>query len=452
MGNANEYSHRTLSLRAITWPLFIELFLQMIMGSTDTIMLSYVSDEAVAAVGVANQIVFFAILIFSFISTGTAVLISQYLGASRHLDAKQAAGISVTINLGVGLLVSVLMVLLQKPMLGMFQLESGLLGMGSTYLTIVGGTLFFQALLVTVSSILRAYQFTREAMFVSIAMNIINLAGNAVAIFLLDMGVQGVAIATAVSRSAGLGLTFYFLYRRLPIKIVYSDYVSFRWQEIKKILRIGLPAAGEQLSYNTSQMAMTAIIALMGAAALTTRVYTWNIMSFILLFGLAIGQGTQILIGYKVGGGDFEGAYRQLLKSLKYSFVITIFIAILISIFRADLLSLFTNNRQIIDVGSQLLLLCLILEPGRTLNIVVINSLRATGDAAFTVIFGVISMWGIAVPASYILGIQMGMGLTGVWIAFIADEWFRGIIMYFRWRSRAWEKKALVDKQETAAS
>jgi putative MATE family efflux protein len=450
MGNSIEYSQKTLSLRAITWPLFIELFLQMIMGSTDTIMLSYVSDEAVAAVGVANQLVFFAILIFSFISTGTAVLISQYLGANRQMDAKQASGISITINLGAGLLVSVLMVLFQERLLSIFRLDSHLLGMGITYLSIVGGTLFFQALLVTVSSILRAYQFTREAMFVAIAMNIVNLAGNAVAIFFLDMGVQGVALATAVSRAAALGLAFYFLYRRLPIKIVLNDYVSFRWQQIKKILKIGLPAAGEQMSYNTSQMAMTAIIALMGAAALTTRVYTWNIMSFILLFGLAIGQGTQILIGYRVGAGDFDGAYRQLLKSLKYSFIITIFIAILISIFRVELLGIFTDNRQIIEIGSQLLLLCLILEPGRTLNIVVINSLRATGDAAFTVIFGVISMWGIAVPTSYILGIHMGMGLAGVWIAFIADEWFRGIIMYFRWRSRAWEKKVLVDKPRAA--
>lgn len=450
MGNSIEYGQKMLSLRAITWPLFIELFLQMIMGSTDTIMLSYVSDDAVAAVGVANQLVFFAILIFSFISTGTAVLISQYLGANRQMDAKQASGISITINLGVGLLVSVLMVQFREPLLSMFQLESHLLGMGSAYLSIVGGTLFFQALLVTVSSVLRAYQFTREAMFVSIAMNVINLAGNAVAIFLLDMGVQGVAIATAVSRAAALALTFYFLYRRLPIKIVLRDYISFRWQEIRKILKIGLPAAGEQLSYNTSQMAMTAIIALMGAAALTTRVYTWNIMSFILLFGLAIGQGTQILIGYRVGAGNFDGAYRQLLNSLKYSFVITIFIAILISIFRVELLSIFTNNQQIIEVGSQLLLLCLILEPGRTLNIVVINSLRATGDATFTVIFGVISMWGIAVPISYLLGIHMGMGLAGVWIAFIADEWFRGIIMYFRWRSRVWERKVLVDHPKEA--
>jgi Na+-driven multidrug efflux pump len=238
------------------------------------------------------------------------------------------------------------------------------------------------------------------------------------------------------------------MYRRLPIRIEIQDYFNFNLTHIKKIMKIGVPSAGEQLSYNTSQMAMTAIIAMLGAAALSTRVYTWNVMSFIMLFGLAFGQGTQILIGYKVGAGDFEAAYRQLLKSLKVSFIITIFIAIFVSIFRVNIMSLFTDNKEIIKTGSTLLLLCLILEPGRTFNLVVINSLRATGDAVFTVKMGVLSMWGIAVPLSYFLGIHYGLGLAGVWIAFITDEWLRGIIMYYRWKSRAWESKVLVQKKQ----
>ena len=100
-----------------------------------------------------------------------------------------------------------------------------------------------------------------------------------------------------------------------------------------------------------------------------------------------------------------------------------------------------------VKTGSTLLLLCLILEPGRTFNLICVNSLRATGDAAFTVKMGVLSMWGLAVPISYILGIHFGLGLAGVWTAFIVDEWFRGITMYFRWKSRVWEKKGLVQSQ-----
>lgn len=455
MGNSIDQNHRNITLLAITWPIFIELLLQMIMGSTDTIMLSHISDNIVAAVGVANQLVFFCILIFSFTATGTAVLISQYLGASMREGAKQAAALSLSINLIMGLVVSCLMLIFKGPLLGLFHLKDHLASIGYEYLSIVGGTLFLQAILVTVSSILRANGFTREAMFVSISMNVIHLTSNSIVIYGLlgfpELGVKGVAFSTAFSRASALIIGLIFMYKRLPIRIKREDYLLFDWTIIKKILKVGIPAAGEQISYNTSQMAMTAITAILGAAALSTRVYTWNIMSFIMLFGLALGQGTQILIGYRVGAGNYEGAYRQLYKSLKPSFVISILVSILISLFRQDLMSLFTDNQEIIHTGSTLLLLCLILEPGRTFNLIGVNSLRATGDAAFTVKMGVLSMWGLAVPISYILGIHFGLGLAGVWTAFIVDEWFRGIIMYFRWKSRAWEKKVLVLNQKDKA-
>ncbi len=450
-----EPNHRNITLLAITWPIFIELLLQMIMGSTDTIMLSHISDDIVAAVGVANQLVFFCILIFSFTATGTAVLISQYLGAGLREGAKKAAAISLTINLMIGVIVSCLMLIFKGPLLELFHLKANLASIGYEYLSIVGGTLFLQAILVTVSSILRANGFTREAMFVSVSMNVIHLIGNSIVIFGLfgfpELGVKGVAFSTAFSRASALIIGFILMYKRLPITIKLEDYLHFDLTIIRKILKVGLPAAGEQISYNTSQMAMTAITALLGAAALSTRVYTWNIMSFIMLFGLALGQGTQILIGYRVGAGKYEDAYRQLYKSLKPSFIISILVSILISFFRQDLMSLFTSNQEIIKTGSTLLLLCLILEPGRTFNLICVNSLRATGDAAFTVKMGVLSMWGLAVPISYILGIHYGLGLAGVWTAFIVDEWFRGIVMFFRWKSRKWEKKVLVADQKANA-
>ena len=105
---------------------------------------------------------------------------------------------------------------------------------------------------------------------------------------------------------------------------------------------------------------------------------------------------------------------------------------------------MFTKDPEIIAVGASIFLLSIVLEPGRTFNIVIINSLRAAGDARFPVLMGVLSMWGVSVPLAYVLGVHFGIGLFGVWIAFAVDEWLRGVIMLLRWRSRAWEKKALV--------
>lgn len=434
-----------LSLLAITWPIFVELFLQVIMGSTDTIMLSHISDDAVAAVGVANQLIFLCILIFSFVSSGTAVVLSQYLGAGLKDETKKVTAISITLNLVIGLVISLFMVIFRTKLVSFFHLPKHIAELGEQYLMIVGGTVFLQAVLITVSSILRANGYTRDAMMISITMNVIHLIGNAILIFGLlgfpEMGVIGVSISTAISRAIALALILKLLYDRIPINLKLRDYITIDGIQIKRILKIGVPAAGEQICFNLSQLAITAIIAMLGAASLTTRVYTQNIVSFILVFGLAMGQGTQILIGYKAGARDFEGAYHQLLKSLRYSLIMTVAIAIVVAIFREPLLSFFTKDDEIISMGSTLLLLCLILEPGRTFNLVVINSLRATGDANISLIMGFISMWGISVPLAYFLGIHLGFGLPGIWIAFIVDEWFRGITMYFRWRSRVWEKK-----------
>ena len=446
---------KQVGLLALTWPIFIELFLHMLMGSTDTFMLSHISDEAVAAVGVANQLVFFMILVFGFVATGTAVLISQSLGAGLQVDARRISGLSLSLNLIFGVLVSVIVVGFNDSFLQMFNLTPEINRLAQQYLVIVGGTLFTQALLVTASAILRANGLTKEAMFISIIMNIIHLAGNSLFIYGLfgvpEMGVQGVAISTAISRAVAVILIFRLLYRRLPMKIAFEDYLNFNKSFIKKILKIGIPSAGENVLYNTSQMAITVIIGLLGAMALTTRVYTFNIMSFMMLFGIAIGQGTQILIGYKVGAREFDQAYLQLLKSLKLSIIITMAITIIIVSIREPILGVFTDNKEIIREGSKILLLCLILEPGRTFNIVVISSLRAAGDAVFPVKMALVSMWGISVPLAYFLGITMGYGLSGIWMAFIIDEWLRGIIMYSRWRSRVWERKVLVDDRVQTA-
>lgn len=446
---------KQIGLLALTWPIFIELFLHMLMGSTDTFMLSHISDEAVAAVGVANQLIFFMILVFGFVATGTAVLVSQNLGAGLQMDARKISGLSLSLNLVFGVLVSVIVAGFNDLFLQMFNLTPEIHRLAQQYLTIVGGTLFTQALLVTASAILRANGLTKEAMVISVVMNIIHLAGNSLFIYGLfgipEMGVQGVAISTAISRAIAVILIFRLLYLRLPMKIAIEDYLNFNKSFIKKILKIGVPSAGENVVYNTSQMAITVIIGLLGAIALTTRVYTFNIMSFMMLFGIAIGQGTQILIGYKVGAREFDKAYHQLLKSLKLSIIITMAITVIIVSIREPILGVFTANKEIIREGSKVLLLCLILEPGRTFNIVVISSLRAAGDAVFPVKMAFVSMWGISVPLAYILGIKMGFGLSGVWIAFIVDEWLRGIIMYIRWKSRVWEKKVLVeDRVQTA--
>jgi len=306
-------------------------------------------------------------------------------------------------------------------------------------------------LIATLSAIIRSYGNTRITMYISVGMNILNIIGNSIFLYGLlgapKMGVTGVAIATVISQAVGVVAMLIVMLTGLNQKFSFRDLVPLPWEILRDILKIGLPSAGEGIAYEASQLTITRIITVLGKVALTTRVYTLNIMYFVMVFSVAVGQGTQIVVGHLVGAGDNEKAYKTCIKSLRYAVVVAIILAGIVSFFSEQLLGIFTDDRAIIEMGSKLLLIAVILEPGRVFNIVIINSLRAAGDARFPVIMGIISMWGIGVLLSYFLGVACGLGLIGVWIAFASDEWFRGIAMLLRWRSRVWYKMALVKNQ-----
>jgi putative MATE family efflux protein len=444
-------SIKKLTLFALTWPIFIEILLHMLMGNADTLMLSQYSDESVAAVGVSNQILSMIIVMFGFVATGTTIVIAQHLGAKQEKEASEVAIVAISLNIVFGLFLSIILFVFGEFFLKAMNLPDELFNDALYYIRIVGGFSFIQALIMTIAAIVRSHGFTRDAMYVTIGMNIINVIGNYLFIFgpmgIPVLGVQGVAISTAVSRGLGLAVMVLLLFKRIDQPLPFKRFFTMPKEHIKNLLKIGIPSAGEHLSYNTSQLLITYFINMLGTQMITTKVYTQNIMMFIFLFAVAIGQGTQILIGYKVGAEKNEEAYQLCLKSLKISFVISLTLASLFSLFSESLFRIFTDNAEIIALGSTLIFLTIILEPGRTFNLVVINALRGAGDVKFPVYMGIASMWGISVPLAYLLGIHFGFGLVGIWIAFIVDEWFRGLIMLWRWRSRVWERMVFV-KQE----
>jgi putative MATE family efflux protein len=442
-----------LSLFAITWPLFIEILLYMLMGNADTLMLSQYSDNSVAAVGVSNQILSMVIVMFGFIATGTAILVAQNLGAKRDDQAREVSVVSIGANLVFGLILSAGVFIFSEQLLGVMDLPPELFDEANAYLKIVGGFSFIQSLIMTVGSIVRSYGFTRDIMYVTIGMNVLNVIGNYLFIFgpfgIPVLGVEGVAISTSVSRILGLLAALYVMMKRIPGSLPMSMLFRFPKNHLKNLLNIGIPSAGEHLSYNGSQMLITYFIATLGTQALTAKVYTQNVMMFVFLFSIAISQGTQIIIGHMVGAKEIDNAYKRALKSLKLAIIISIAAAAIVSFFAKDLLGIFTDNLSIIELGSTLILLTIILEPGRSFNLVLISSLRAAGDVKFPVYMGILSMWGVSVTLSYFLGIYLGLGLVGIWIAFIADEWLRGLLMLWRWRSKVWVKKSFVAEPES---
>ncbi|HEY1764973.1 MAG TPA: MATE family efflux transporter [Opitutaceae bacterium] len=435
-----------LSLIGIAWPIFIEQTLRMLIGTVDTFMVSHVSDGAVAALGVANQVIIFFIVAFNFIGIGTSVVITHHLGARDRPGADKIATNAIAVNTWLGALFSACVYLFAFPMLRTMQLPASLMDYALPFLTLMGGTLFMESMNISIAAVLRAHGHTRDAMLITLGQNILNVIGNWIALFglfgLPPMGVLGVALSGVVSRCAACLAFWILLDYHTHLRLRAADFVRISWSRVKRILHIGLPAAGEQICYWTAFLVVTTFVARLGSESLSIQSYTLQIQRFAMLFSFSIGLGTEILIGHHVGAGLFEEAYHRLLRSVKTGLLLASGVMVVIALLGPHLFGFFTQNAAIIAGGALLLRLAIVLEPGRVFNVVVISSLRATGDVGFPIQMAALSMWGVWVPLAWLLGLKLGLGLAGFWIAMITDEWLRGLLMYRRWKKRRWLKYA----------
>ncbi|MEA0552597.1 MATE family efflux transporter [Lysinibacillus irui] len=441
-----------LSLFHLTWPIFLEVFLFMLMGLADTFMLSALSDNAVSGVGAANQYIHIAILILEVVGNGASIVVSQYLGSRRFFEAAKISALAVTMNLAVGLLMSILFFFFADHLMTMMNLQGEVLHYAQSYLAIIGSFIFLQAIINALAAIIRVHGWTKQTMYVSLGMNILHVVLNYGLIFgnlgFPELGVKGAAISSVISRGLAVLVFFWLLYQVMEVRIKIQYYFEYSKEYVKKILNIGLPSAFEQVLYQFCQIIFLYYATYLGAETLAARQYAMNISMFTYLFAIAIGTGTAIIIGRHVGAGKKDDAYHQLWTSVRAAFVFTIIMVAFVTIFRKQLMHVFTDNPNVIAIGASVLALSILLETGRTMNIVVINSLRASGDARFPVKIGFLSMVCMSLPLGYLFVFVLDWGLVGIWLAISADEWLRAIIVYFRWKSRKWERFALVSPNE----
>ena len=262
---------------------------------------------------------------------------AQYIGSKRLNEVARVSALSVTLNLMVGLVLSAIFLLFGSRMLQALNLQGEILSYAESYLAIVGGAIFLQAMINSLSAIIRVHGFTKATMFVSLGMNIIHIIGNYVLIFghfgFPEMGVKGVAIS-AVSRFLALFVFFWLLYRVTDVKVKLAYYVSLSKEYVSKILKIGIPSAFEQVMYQFCQLVFLFYATFLGPSSLAARQYAANISMFIYLFAMAIGLGTAIIVGRSVGSGEKQEAYDRVWKSVRSAGILTLFMVILVVLFR----------------------------------------------------------------------------------------------------------------------
>lgn len=440
----------SLPMFKLTLPLAMEQFFRILVSSIDTMMLSGYSEKAVAGVGLMGQYVFFLNLLFSVIGTGTSIVLAQYIGAQKS-DKElnyiaQASSVMATI---ISLILTALVIFGTGPLLSCYELEPEVRQFAWEYFIIYGGiACFFTAFSQLQSAILRSYGYTKETMYVSIAANILNVSGNAIALYglfgLPVLGVKGVAASSAFSMVASFILFAIIIKRKKDVMFDLKGLKNVPKNFYRIILSVGVPTAGESLSYNMSQIVIMAMISTLGTYVMSAQVYTQTIVRFVFIITMAIGNAVQIKAGYYVGAKEYDTAYHKIFKYSAVATSCSVFFILLTNLIKTPIIALFTHQPEIASIVSTLLIGSIYIEFGRSLNLIYIGALKGSGDVKFPVVYGIISMWSIIVLFGWFLGIKLGMGIMGFWLAIGTEETSRGITMFFRWKSRKWEKSSLV--------
>ncbi|MCT8871329.1 MATE family efflux transporter [Shewanella xiamenensis] len=443
MATSAKTLQQRMGIVALTWPIFIETLLQSLLGISDIFMLSHYSDNAVAAVGLTTQLMFFMMVMSMMVSTGASILISQNNGAGRTQQATDIGVASVALSLGLAVVMGAAMFFSAHGIIGLFALEPKVAGYGYDYLLICGSLSIGLVMNIAFAAILRSYGFTRSAMLVTLSTGLMNVLGNYIALYspfgLPVYGVTGVAISTVTSQMIGaLIMRAVIRSKRIPLPMQRLKLLprSTYWS----VMRIGLLNAGEMLSYNVAQMTIIYFISQMGTLSLTAYTYGLNISRFIYCFSVALGQAAQIQTGYYVGKQWFDEITVRVQKYCLVGFIVSLAIVLTFYWQRFTIVGWLSENPEVIELTALLLLGSIALETGRVFNLVIISALKGAGDVAFPVRVGLFSMWGIGVLLAWFFGLHLGYGVLAAWLAVAADEWVRGLIMVHRWRSGRWQR------------
>ena len=444
------------SLLFLAGPMFIELFLNTMLNNVDTIMLSHYNDYAVGAIGNANTIMFMMNILFNVIATATSVVVAQYLGAKRHDKMNMIYTLAIVVNFVVGLVLSGTFCAANPLIMKFLQVSPEMRPYSMIYIYIVGGGEFLIAVFNVMVQIMRCNGYTKIGMWITFGINIINILVNYLFLYgplaFLDMGVQGVAIATVFSRFIAVIAIFVFFFATKTGKISLRYLRPFPRKLLVKMIKIGLPTAGENLTYNLYQTTLLSFVNGMGNDAVNARAYCNTLISFAMIFSNACAMSTQIITGHLVGAGKSEEAYKRVFRTLRTSMPITIAMASINAVLCRFTLQLFTSNSNIIALGQMIMLVDIFVEAGRCLNMTFVSSLKAAGAYVFPLIMGILCNWGLGLVTGYTVGVVLSVGVAGIYAGTATDECIRGLIVMYYWYKKKWFGKSVVEKKDALES
>ena len=433
-------------LLALLWPLIIEQALGVLVGMADTVMVSSVGEAAISGVSLVDMINQLIITVFGALATGGAVVTSQHLGAKRPEEAARSAGQLVGLSGILGTAVAVFCLVTRTAQLRLFfgTISEDVMQACLTYFTITALSFPFLALYNAGAAIFRSTGNSAVSMKVSVLVNAINFCGNALCVFVLRMGVAGVAVPTLVSRAVGAVIILSLAARRdYVLRITPRTVTRLEGRTVRSILYIGIPSAFENSLFQLGRVLVVSMISLFGTVHISANAVANNLDAVGCIVGNAMGLAMITVVGRCVGAQDFEQTKHYTKKLLLWDYIAQGTVNLLVLLFLNRILGMYTLSPETRALSWTLVMIhdgvAILLWPA---SFVLPNALRAANDVRFTMVVATASMLVWRMGLSWILCVNMGMGAVGVWIAMIVDWVCRILCFVARFVSGAWQKNA----------
>lgn len=431
------------SLKKLIIPLLFEQALVICVGMADTMMVSSVGEAAISGVSLVDMVNNLIISILAALATGGSVVTSQYIGANRRDKACESAR-QLIVSAGViSVIITAVFILLKTPLLRLFfgGIEQDVMDSAVTYLVISALSFPFLAVYQCCAALFRAMGNSKVTFQVSLLMNGINIAGNAFCIFVLRMGVAGVAVPSLVSRAVAAVVLYGLL--KNPSHTIYLNREKFHFEPavVKRILYIGIPSGIENGIFQLGRVLVVSIISGFGTVQIAANGVANNLDSVGCIVGQAVSLAMISVIGRCVGAGD-ENQIRYYTKKLlgtTYLYATAVNVAILTAL--PWILRIYNLGEDTTHLAWQLVMIhngaAIFLWP---LAFVLPNMLRACNDVRYTMVVSIFSMIVFRIGFSVVFGIRMQMGAIGVWLAMLLDWVFRSSLFVGRYVKGTWKK------------
>lgn len=441
------YYFSNRALKRLIAPMIIEQFLAILVGMSDSIMVATVGEHAVSGVSLVDNIFVLLIYLFAALATGGAVVMGQYLGQNKHEKANRAVNQLILFTALFAICIMIGLYLARNLILHRVfgAIEANVMEASKTYLLIVSASIPFIALYNAGAAVFRTMGNSKVPMYLSMMMNAINVGGNAILIFGFGMGVAGAATSTLVSRVISAVAIIFLLCspeHLLHLERPFSFKLDFGM--LKKIAYIGIPNGLENGMFQLGKIMVLSMITGFGTAAIAANAVSNIIATFQVLPGMSVGMAVITVCSRCVGAGDYEAARYYTRKILKLVHILIIVFSVTTLVALPGIMHLYNLSDDAMTFTKQIIwyhgICCMLIWPEAfTLQ----NTLRAASDVKFCMILSIISMWVFRIAFSYIIGVRMGMGVLGVWIAMTIDWAVRAVLFIIRYRGKRWQHKSI---------